>query len=331
MKFVNLGKSSLKVSEMCLGTMTFGNKTDQAESKRIVYKSLDSGINFFDTANAYNEGKSEIYLGKAIAGIRRKVVIATKVGSPRDSGVNNKGSSRHHIIKTVEISLKRLGTDYIDLYQIHMPHPGMNLSETLSALDCLIKQGKVLDIGCSNFPAWLLCKSLWISDIKKLASFISLQSVYNLIERGIEVEILPLCHAEGLSVLTYRPLCAGILTGKYISDRSLQKRKSQAQDEKFKEWIKKFNNSVKKLIKFASIRGYTAAQAVISWVRSHPAVTCPVVGITSADQLNELAGAFEWSITAEERKEISSYFETEMVEYDLGVHAGWRKSFDLLI
>ena len=325
MRFVNFGKTVLKVSELCVGTMSFGDKTDAAEAERVVKQALGLGVNFFDTANAYNDGKSEEYLGRAVANVRDQVVITTKVGSPRDTGVgpNAEGSSRYHIMRAVETSLKRLNTDRIDLYLIHMPHPAMSLEETLRALDDLVREGKVVYAGCSNFPAWLLCKSLWVSDVRRLISFAALQSAYNLIERGIEVEILPLCRSEGLAVMAYRPMCAGILAGKYTPG---------AVPDSFphRAWVERFGDALSKHAEFARSRGKTPLDCAIAWVRSHPAITCPIVGVEQAGELDDVVSAFDWDMSAPEREELAGYFGTEMIELQVGVHAGWRTSFDLL-
>ncbi len=327
MKYVNLGKTALKVSRLCFGAMSFGYVTDENEAERLVKHALDLGVNFFDTAAAYTEGKSEEYLGRALAGMRDQVVISTKFGCRQEigTGVNDRDSSRYHIIRAVETSLRRLGTDRIDLYIVHMPHRGMNLQETLTALDDLVHQGKVLYIGCSNFPAWLLCKSLWISDVSKLASFVVVQSVYNLIERGIEVETLPLCHAHGIGVMAYRGLCRGILAGSYL-DSGIE-----SANDKGRAWAERFRGALKELDGYAKAHGRTMAQAAIAWTVSHPVVTCPIVGPTREEELDQLVEAVQWELDPQEREALSSAFGTEMTEYELGVHAPWRRSFELLL
>ena len=326
MQYVNLGKSPLLVSKLCFGSMSFGYVTDETEAEKLVNKALDLGVNFFDTAAAYTDGKSEEYLGKALARVRDQVVISSKFGCRQEigDGINDKNSSRYHIVRAVETSLKRLGTDRIDLYIMHMPHNGMYLEETLSALDMLVRQGKVLYTGCSNFPAWLLCKSLWISDVKNLISFSVLQSVYNLIERGVEMETLPLCHSEGVGVMAYRGLCRGILAGNYLTAGG-------SFDEKGAAFAQKCAHGLKKLEEFAKVHGKTMAQAAIAWTVSHPVITCPIVGPTKENELTELAEAVEWQLTPEDRDILSEAFGTEVAENDLGVHAPWRKSYELLL
>ncbi len=327
MIYQNLGKSVLKVSKLCFGAMSFGYTTNCSDAELLVKRAMDLGVNFFDTAVAYTDGKSEEYLGKALKGVRDEVVISTKFGCRAEisDGVNDRDSSRYHIVRSIETSLKRLNTDRIDVYFIHMPHLRMNLDETLSALDMLVRQGKVLYIGCSNFPAWLTCKSLWVSDLRNLASFVCIQSVYNLIERGIEVETLPLCHAQGLGVMAYRGLCRGILAGNYLSSCN------DACDAKAKDWLMRYSAGLEKLKMFSESHGRTCAQAALAWTLSHPSITCSIVGPTREEELDELVEATEWKLSSEERKELSDAFGTAMEENDLGVHSTWRTSYELLM
>jgi 1-deoxyxylulose-5-phosphate synthase len=327
MNYVNLGKSPLFVSKLCFGTMSFGYVNNQEESERLVKHALNLGVNFFDTAAAYTGGKSEEHLGKAVKGVRDQVVIATKFGCRQEigNGINDKNSSRYHIMNAVETSLKRLGTDRIDLYMMHMPHEGMKLEETLRTLDDLVRQGKVLYIGCSNFPAWLLCKSLWISDVKNLISFGMVQSVYNLIERGIEMEVLPLCKAEGIGVMAYRGLCRGILAGSYLGSGLAEADKSA------EELMQKCKAGLIELKKFSKLKGITMAQAAIAWSVSNPAITCPIVGATKEKELDELASAVDLQLTPEEWTHLSDAFGTEMKENQIGVHAPWRTNYKLLL
>jgi aryl-alcohol dehydrogenase-like predicted oxidoreductase len=325
--YTNLGKSPLMVSKLCFGTMSFGYVNDAEESERLVKTALDLGINFFDTAVAYTNGQSEEFLGKAISGVRDQVVIATKFGCRQEigEGVNDRNSSRYHIRQAVETSLRRLRTDRIDLYLVHMPHPGMNLEETLETLDDLVRQGKVLYIGCSNFPAWLLCKSLWISDVKRLRSFVVLQSVYNLIERGIEIEIAPLCKAEGIGIMAYRGLCRGILAGHYLESGLAQA------DDAGKELAELYSSGIASLKKFAGDHGKTTAQAAIAWTLAQPGITCSVVGPTRVHELEELASAVDWELTPDQSSDIKSAFPVPNAEHQIGVHAQWRTRLDLLL
>ena len=206
MEYRTLGRHGVKVSRLCLGTMMFGGPTSEEESIRIIHRALDLGINFIDTADMYTGGASERITGKAIRDRRDQVVLATKVRYPVGDGPNDSGLSRYHIFNAVEASLRRLGTDHIDLYYLHLPDYETPLEESLSAMDDLVRQGKVRYIGCSNFYAWQICKGLWISDRRGWAPFACVQPLYNIVNRDAEVEVLPLCAEEGLGVVTYSPL-----------------------------------------------------------------------------------------------------------------------------
>jgi aryl-alcohol dehydrogenase (NADP+) len=223
MKYRRMGRTGLKVSEICLGTMIYGDQVEEARSLKIIRKALDSGVNFLDTADMYVEGKSEEIVGKALKGHRDSVVLATKVANRTGPGPNDVGLSRKHIMKAIEDSLRRLKTDYIDIYYVHLPDYETPIEESLHALDDLVHQGKVRYIACSNFRAWQLCKALWVSDIQNLARFDCIQPPYNLITRDIEYELLPLCVGEGVGVCVYNPLSGGLLTGKHDPKKSPEK------------------------------------------------------------------------------------------------------------
>jgi aryl-alcohol dehydrogenase-like predicted oxidoreductase len=215
MNYRRMGRSGLKVSEICLGTMTFGHGTDQPEAERIVGACLEAGVNFFDTADAYNAGVSETILGNILHGRRRKAVIASKVFNPTGPGPNDSGMSRLHIMHAVEDSLRRLQTDYLDLYYIHHVDVQTPLEEMLRAMDDLVRAGKVRYIACSNYEAWRLMEALWISDSKNLARFECYQPQYSLVVRDIEQEIVPVCELKGIGVVVWSPLAGGFLAGKY--------------------------------------------------------------------------------------------------------------------
>src|SRR5437588_5185863 len=228
MKIKRLGRTGLKVTELCLGTMTFGNQCDEPTSHAIMSKAFDAGVTFFDTADAYplgatseTVGRTEEYIGRwfqSHQGRRDQIILATKFYGQVGSGPNDKGGSRKHIVQAIEGSLRGLQTDYIDLYQMHFPDHETPIDETLRALDDLVHSGKVLYIGCSNYPAWELSKALWTSDKLGLARFDSVQPRYNLLARDIEAEMLPLCLDEGVGVIAYNPLAGGLLTGKHHRD-----------------------------------------------------------------------------------------------------------------
>jgi len=327
MKYVRLGGTNLTVSEFCLGTMMFGGKTAPEEGIRIIRRAVESGVNFVDTADVYNAGQTEIIVGQALQGIRDQVVLASKGAMRMGQGPNDIGLSRYHIVRAVEASLKRLNTDRIDLYYIHWPFAAMNLEETLRALDDLVRQGKILYPACSNFPAWVLCRALWIADVNKYAPIVCGQYPYNLIERGLEVEILPLVKAMKVGVAIYRPLAAGALTGKYLDQIPNDSR--GVSDDRLDPWTQRYAEGIRKLVAFAAARGYTAADAATAWVRSHPAVTSPIVGISRIEQLEENLKGFEWDMTAAERDEITAFFPTEVWEEAGGNFPKWRRSYNI--
>jgi aryl-alcohol dehydrogenase-like predicted oxidoreductase len=328
MRYIRLGGTNLSVSQFCLGTMMFGGKTPEDEAVRIVQSAVDAGVNFIDTADVYNVGLSEEITGKALKSIRDRVVLASKGGMRMGEGPNDDGLSRFHLVRAVEASLRRLGTDRIDLYYLHWPHVAMNLEETLRTLDDLVRQGKILYPACSNFPAWLLCRSLWIEDIGGFAPLVVGQYPYNLIERGVEVELLPLAAAMKIGVVAYRPLSAGVLTGKY--QQGVPSDARGVSDDRLHPWATRYADGIAKLGAFAGERGYTTADAALAWVRSHPAMTAPIVGISRMEQLEENLRGFTWDMTQDERAQVSSLFATEVWEEQGGRFPSWRRSYDLM-
>jgi len=328
MKTVHLGKTNLQVTPFCLGAMMFGGKTGREEAVEIVHQAIDAGINFIDTADVYNGGRSEKIVGRALKGLRDKVVLASKAGMTVGEGANDTGLSRYHIIRAAEASLKRLRTDRIDLYYVHWPVERLNVEEMARALEDLVAQGKILYPACSNFPAWLFCRTLWVQDVLGCAPLVAGQYPYNLIERGLEVEILPMAQALGLGIVTYRPLSAGTLTGKYL--QGVPEGSRGEGDERIGRWMEAYRESIEKLQAFAHERGYTAADAAIAWVASHPAVTAPLVGLSRLEQLAANLRAFEWEMTAEERDTIGGFFPTEVWEEAGGMFPAWRRSYEIM-
>lgn len=217
MEYRTLGRAGVKVSPLCLGTMMFGGPTNERDSIRIIHKALDAGINFMDTANVYNDGESERVIAKAVRENREKWVIATKVHGSMGEDVNDAGSHRFHIMSAVEASLKRLGTDHIDVYYLHRWDASTRIVESLRALDDCVRQGKVRYIACSNFEAWRVCEALWTSEKYGLEEFVCVQPLYNIVNRDIEVELLPFCQKYGVGVVPYSPLARGVLSGKYLT------------------------------------------------------------------------------------------------------------------
>jgi aryl-alcohol dehydrogenase-like predicted oxidoreductase len=326
-KYVRLGGTNLEVSTFCLGTMMFGGKTGRQEAIDITRQAIDAGINFVDTANVYNDGRSEEIVGEALAGLRDRVVLASKAGMKMGAGPNDSGISRYHIVHSVEDSLRRLRTDRIDVFYVHWPMPLMNLDEMARALESLAAQGKILYPACSNFPAWLVCRTLWVEDRLGAAPLVAGQYPYNLIERGLEVEILPMAQALGVGIVTYRPLAAGCLTGKYL--QGVPEGSRGVGDERVTRWTEAYRQGILSMQAFATARGYSTADAALAWVASHPAVTSALVGLSRLDQLAANLKAFEWEMTPEERAEISGFFPTEVWEEAGGRFPEWRRSFEI--
>lgn len=328
MKYVHLGASNLEVSEMCLGTMMFGGKTSKEESIRIIHRAIDAGVNFVDTADVYTEGRSEEITGEGIRDRRERVVLASKVGMKVGDWPTDRAISRYHIIRGVEASLKRLGTDRIDLLYIHWPFERMNLEEMARALEDLIRSGKVLYPACSNFPAWLMTRTMWLEELRGFAPLVAGQYPYNLIERGIEVEVLPAAKALGVGVTVYRPLAIGVLAGKYLEGVPDDARGGT--DERAPRWSRRYARGVKRLAEYAERRGHTVAEAAIRWVCSHPAVTSAIVGISRMEQLEANLAAFEWEMSPADFARIGRYFRTEVWEEAGGSFADWRRSLNIL-
>ncbi len=328
MRMTRLGGTNLAVSEFCLGTMMFGGKASREESLRIIRRAVEAGVTFIDTADVYSEGRAEEITGEGLKGLRDRVVLASKVGMKVGEGANDSGISRYHIVRGVEASLRRLGTDRVDLLYIHWPFERMNLDEMARAVEDLVRSGKVLYTGCSNFPAWLLVRSLWIQDAAGYVPFCAGQYPYNLIERGLEVELLPAAKALGVGIIIYRPLCVGLLTGKYMAGAPADSR--GATDERVSRWGAKYAEGIRRLVAYAASRGASAADVATNWVASHPAVTAAIVGISRMEQLEANLKGFEWQLTAAEREEVSSFFPSEVQEEAGGRFPSWRRSFDII-
>ena len=296
-----MGRSGLKVSEICLGTMTFGHGADLAEAKRMVDLSLDAGVNFFDTADSYGNGESEVFLGQALEGRRRDVVVATKFFNPMGSGPNDSGMSRVHIMNAIEDSLRRLKTDYVDLYYIHHVDEQTPLEEMLRALDDLVHQGKVRYIACSNYEAWRLSEALWISDSNRLARFECYQPQYSLVVRDIEEELIPLCQLKGLGVVVWSPLGGGFLTGKYRpGQQKVQGTRSQegwAYPSKY--FAPNAGETLKVLLEVAEELGRSPAQVALRWILEQPAITSVIVGARTVEHLRDNLAAAGWRLAGE--------------------------------
>lgn len=298
MNYRRLGRTGLKVSEICLGTMTFGHSTQEPEAVRIVDLAIDAGINFFDTANAYAGSASETILGTALRGRRRNAVVATKFFNPMGGDVNDSGTSRFHIMQAVEDSLRRLQMDYIDLYYIHHVDTQTPLDETLRALDDLVRQGKVRYTACSNFEAWRMMESVWLSDHNGWERFAACQPQYSLVVRDIEQEIIPVCELKGIGVVVWSPLGGGFLTGKYKpGERSLQGTRSE-EGWAFPHgyFAANADETLAALLETAAESGRTPAQVATRWALDQPAITSAIVGARTLEQARDNFGAAGWKL-----------------------------------
>jgi aryl-alcohol dehydrogenase-like predicted oxidoreductase len=313
MKIRRMGRTGLKVTEVCLGTMTFGHQCDEPTSFAIMDRAADHGVNFFDTADVYpvppspdTAGRTEEIVGAWLQGNRERFVLATKCRMRVGTGPNDEGLSRKHILKACEDSLRRLRTDYIDLYQTHSADFETPLEETLSALDQLVKQGKVRYIGCSNYPAWHLALGLGISARLGLARFDCVQPRYNLLYREIEAELLPLCRDQGVGVIAYNPLAGGMLTGKYKSTgekppegtRFTLGKTGDLYRERY--WQQAQFDAVEALRRVLQPRGKSLVQVAVAWVLAQPGITAAIVGASQAEQLDESLKAAELTLDAQE-------------------------------
>jgi aryl-alcohol dehydrogenase-like predicted oxidoreductase len=308
MQYRRLGRSGLKVSEICLGTMTFGHGTDAAEADRMVKAALDAGVIFFDTADGYSNGESETMLGRALGARRREAVIATKVFNPMGPGPNDSGMSRVHIMHAVEDSLRRLNTDHIDLYYIHHVDAQTPLEEMLRAFDDLLRQCKVRYTGCSNYEAWRLMEALWISDSKDLARFEAYQPQYSLVVRDIEEELVPVCALKGLGMVVWSPLAGGYLSGKYRPGERTVAGSRSAENWAFptRFFHPRHEAIVAELLAVARETGRHPAQVAVRWVLEQPQVSSAIVGARTAAQFSETLAAAGWQLPEEMRQRLSS-------------------------
>ncbi len=313
MKTRFLGQSGLQVSELCFGAMMFvGNKgwrhlsdIGQKEADTMVGASIDAGINFFDTADIYSDGESERILGQALGSRRKEAIIGTKGGFRTGPGPNETGCSRLHLLEACNASLKRLNTDFIDLYQIHSFDFLIPLEETLEALDTLVRQGKVRYIGCSNFTGWQLMKAMAISRELGLHRFVSLQALYSLVTRDIEAELVPVCLDQGLGILPWGPLAGGFLTGKYRAHAPWPTgTRLRKPEDRFPFDEQKGYAIVDELDTIARAHDGSIAQAALNYLLQKPGITSVIFGARSMEQLQENIRATEWSLTADEMERL---------------------------
>jgi aryl-alcohol dehydrogenase (NADP+) len=319
MDYVNLGKTGMKVSRICLGAMTYGSKKwrewilEEADSRPFIQRALEAGINFFDTADIYSLGVSEEILGRALKDFgppRDQLVIATKVFNPMGDDPNQRGLSRKHIMHAIDDSLRRLGTDYVDLYQIHRFDPNTPVEETLEALNDVVRAGKALYIGASSMYAWQFQKMLYTSDKLGVARFVTMQNHYNLVYREEEREMIPLCKAEGIGLIPWSPLARGFLAG----NRSREEKGEtiRAKTDAFAHDLYYRDSDftvVERISEIAKKRGVNNAQVALAWMLSKPEVSAPIIGASKMSHLEDALKALEIKLDAEEIKALEEPYE----------------------
>jgi len=305
MEYRFLGKTGIQVSEICLGTMTFGNEADEATSKQIMDRALDAGINFFDAAHNYNKGVTEEIVGRWIGPHRHEIILASKVFFPAGGGRNDKGTSRRNIIRTVEKTLQRLQTDFLDLLYLHYWDENTDPVITLQALNTLVEQGKVHYCAVSNFSAWQTVKAVETAKALGLAPIVACQPMYSLVKRQAEVEILPMADHEGLGVVPYNAIGAGLLTGKYLEGGAGRLTETEMYRQRYEN--PGYVETTKRFVAHARERGLSPAALAVAWVLAHPAVTSPIVGARNIAQLDDTLACTGIRLTPEERAAITAF------------------------
>jgi len=307
MQYRSLGRTGVQVTPLCLGCMMFGGKTSEPDAMDIIDRALDAGLNFLDTANVYQRGASERAVGAALKrnGKRDRVVLATKVyARMADDDPNMQGNHRRHILQQCEASLRRLGTDWIDLYQVHRPMSTIPIDETLRALDDLVRSGKVRYVGTSTFAAWQVVESLWVSKEYGLNRFVTEQPPYNLVDRRIERELVPMARTYGIALLPWSPLAGGFLTGKYRRGEA----PSEGRHASGRFYGEHFTDAafdvVERLAEIAAEKGCTPSQLALAWCMHQPGITAPIIGPRTMQQLEDNLGALEVTVSDEDRKRL---------------------------
>jgi aryl-alcohol dehydrogenase-like predicted oxidoreductase len=309
MEYVILGNTGVEVSRLGLGTMSFGGEADDATARALFGRAREAGINLMDCADVYNNGRAETILGQLIADCRDEIILASKAYFPTGRDVNARGSSRFHLVRAVEASLRRLGTDRIDIYYLHRFDDKTGLEDTLRTLDDLVRQGKILYPAASNFAAWQVAKALGIAERRGLVPLACIQPMYNLVKRQAEVEILPMAASEGLAVFPYSPLGGGLLTGKYT--REVRPERGRLIDSALYQTRYADSDYYQTAERFTALCrdiGHTPASVAVAWVMSHPAVTAPLVGARNLEQLDQSLAALKVPMTTELRERVSALF-----------------------
>jgi len=306
-EYRTLGRTGVQVSRLCFGTMSFGGDADEAVSAAMFHRCLEVGINFYDTADVYNQGRAEEILGRLIKNCRNEIVLTSKVNGIMGKDINACGLSRRHIMLEVEESLRRLGTDRLDLYFAHAFDSKTAMEETLRAFDDLVRQGKILYPAVSNWAAWQIARALGISAREQLARFECIQPMYNLVKRQAEVEILPLAAAEQLGVISFGPLGGGLLTGKYGTQRKPEQGRLVQNAQYTKRYsLPEYYEVTDRFIAYTGEKGIKPATLAVAWVMAHPAITAPIIGARNLLQLEDSLAAMDVRMTQEWRAEISA-------------------------
>jgi aryl-alcohol dehydrogenase-like predicted oxidoreductase len=304
---------------VALGGNTFGKWADAATTAEIIGRALDFGVNLIDTADLYNSGQSEELIGRTVRSRRHDVLIATKMGMPYGEGINDYGSSRKRVIESCEASLRRLDTDYIDLYLIHKYDPHTPLDETLGALDDLVRAGKVRYIGCSNYTAWQVTYALWTSERYRLQRYVCIQPQYNLLDREVERELTPCCVELGLGMMAYYPLAAGILTGKYRPGEPWPQGTRASNNPRFAPWLTPgVLTTVQQLDSWAQGRGQTVGALALAWLAAQPGISTVIVGASRPDQVAPNVNAVDWHLTTNDLQAVNAMLVADPSAKDVG-------------
>ena len=306
MEYRRLGNSGLQVSVIGLGTNNFGPRIDYPAAERVVRQAVDAGINFIGTSNTYGEGQAEAFIGKALRGHRTQALVATKVASNMGDGPNMHGGSRKHILEQIDLSLQKLQTDYLDLYQIHYYDPFTPLEETLRTMDTLVQQGKVRYVGCSNFAAWQVAEAMGVARALGIERLVSVEPEYSMLKRAIEKELLPCCARYNVGILPYFPLASGFLTGKYKrGQQAAAGTRFAAQRQRAETILTPENFAVlEQLASFATARSRPLVELAFAWLLAHPQVSSVIAGATTPEQITANARATDWHLSAAEMQEL---------------------------
>jgi aryl-alcohol dehydrogenase-like predicted oxidoreductase len=320
MNLIPFGATGVMLSELCLGTMMFGDRCDQAESERILALAMEHGVNFIDTAAMYVNGGAERILGEILKGRRDRLFVATKVNHIDPQ-----------VIRTsIDESLQRLQLDYVDLYLLHWPKAGMNPTAMMAALNEVVGAGKAHFVGCCNYPAWLVAHCNGLAATNGWPKLVCNQIPYNPIERGVEVEVLQQALAENIAITVYRPLIFGLLAGKYTPGAAIPSDSRGQSDARIPRWLEKYGDGIQRFNQFAAERGLHPAQLAVAWLRKSPAVTCPIIGVSSARQLEASFTAFTVTLSDAEYAEVTAMFDTEVKEEAGGAFAPLRRDLSLV-